>query len=52
MIADSFRIITRRMLSKPVEGRGVSHKERWGERAVFAKARSKTEGREIVSNRK
>ena len=28
----------------------MSHKETKGERAVFAKARSKKEGREMVSN--
>ena len=36
--------------SEPVEGRGVSHVETIQERAVFAKTRSKTEGREVVSN--
>jgi len=38
--------------SEPVEGRGVSHEETKGERAVFAKAMSRTEGLVIVSNGK
>jgi len=49
MIAGGFSVITQGTWSEPVEGRGVSHEERKEERAVFAKARSKTEGREIVS---
>ena len=55
------RVITHGTWSEPVEGRGVSHKETRrkrgvsheetrGERGVFAKARSKTEGREMASN--
>ena len=48
IIAGGFSVITHGTWSEPVEGRGVSHKEKSGERAVFAKARSKTEGREIV----
>jgi len=50
IIAGGFSVITHGTWSEPVEGRGVSHEETRGERAVFAKARSKTEGREIVSN--
>jgi len=49
IIAGGFSVITHGMWSEPVEGRGVSHQETRGERAVFAKARSKTEGREMVS---
>jgi len=52
MIAGGFSVITQGMWSEPVEGCGVSHKEIKGERGVFAKARSKTEGLEIVSNGK
>ena len=48
--AGGLSVITHGTWSEPVEGRGVSHEETRGERAVFAKARSKTEGREIVSN--
>jgi len=44
-------VITQGTWSEPVEGRGVSHEETRGERAVFAKAKSKTEGRDMVSNR-
>jgi len=51
IIAGGFSVITHRTWSEPVEGREVSHDETREERAVFAKARSKTEGREIVSNR-
>jgi len=50
IIAGGFSVITHGTWSEPVEGRGVSHEKTRGERAVFAKARSKTEGREIVSN--
>ena len=49
MIAGGFSVITHRTWSEPVEGRGVSHEETKEERAVFAKARSKTDGREMVS---
>jgi len=49
-IPGGFRVITHETFSEPVEGRGVSHEETRGERAVFGKARSKTEGREMVSN--
>jgi len=49
MIAGGFSVITYGMWSEPVEGRGVSHEETREERALFAKARSKTEGREMVS---
>jgi len=51
IIAGGFSVITDGTWSEPVEGRGVSHEETRGERALFVKARSKTEGREIVSNR-
>jgi len=50
IIAGGFSVITHGTWSEPVEGRGVSHEETRGERAVFAKARSKTEVCEIVSN--
>jgi len=50
IIAGGFSVITHRTWSEPVEGRGVSHEVTRGERAVFAKARFKREGREIVSN--
>ena len=50
IIAGGFSVITHEMWSEPVEGWGVSHEETRGERAVLAKARSKTEGREMVSN--
>ena len=49
-IVGGFSVITHGTWSEPVEGRGVSHEETRGERAVFAKARSKTKGREMVSN--
>ena len=49
MIAGGFSVITHGTWSEPVEGRGVSQEETKQERAVFAKARSKTEGREMVS---
>ena len=52
MIAGGLSVITHRTWSEPVEGRGVSYTETRGERAVFAKARSQTEGREMVSNGK
>jgi len=52
IIAGSFSVITHGTWSEPVEGRGVSHMETRGERAVFAKARSKTEGLEMVSKGK
>jgi len=45
-----FSVITHGTWCEPVEGRGVTHEETRGERAVFAKARSKTEGRKMVSN--
>jgi len=35
-----------------VEGRGVFHKETRGEGGVFAKARSRTDGLEMVANAK
>ena len=47
--AGGLRVITHGMWSEPVEGRGVSHEETRGEREVFAKARSKTEGRVMAS---
>ena len=50
MIPGGFSVITHGTWSEPVEGRGVSNEETRGERAVFAKAKSKTEGRETVSN--
>ena len=49
MIAGGFSVITQGTWSEPVEGRGVSHEETKEERAVFAKARSKTAGRKMVS---
>ena len=52
MITGGFSVITQGTWSEPVEGRGVSHEEMKEERAVFAKARSKTEGRETVSKGK
>jgi len=50
IIAGGFSVITHRTWSEPVKERGVSHQETRGVRAVFAKGRSKTEGREMVSN--
>ena len=50
IIAGGFSVIIHGTWSEPVEGREVSHEERREERAVFAKARSNTPGREIVSN--
>ena len=50
IIAGGFSVITHVKWSEPVEGRGVSHEEMRGGRAVFAKARSSTEGHEMVSN--
>jgi len=50
IIAGGFSVITHGTWSEPVEGRGVSHEETRGERAVFVKARSRTQGREMVSN--
>jgi len=47
--AGGLSVTTHGTWSEPVEGRGVSHEETRGERAVFAKARSKTERREVVS---
>ena len=41
IIAGGFSVITHGMCSEPVEGRGVSHQETRGERAVFTMARSK-----------
>jgi len=52
MVAGGGSVITHRTLSEPVEGRRVSHEEKRGERAVFAKARSRMEDLEIVSNGK
>ena len=52
MIAGGFSVIIHGRWSEPVEGSGVSHKETRGERPVFAKASSKTEGLEMVSNGK
>jgi len=52
IIAGGLSIITQGTWSEPVEGRGVSHDETRGERAVFAKARSRTEGLEVASNGK
>ena len=49
MIAGGSSVITQGTWSETVEGRGVSHDETKGERAEFVKARSKTEGREMVS---
>ena len=49
MIAGGFSVITHGTWSEPVEGRGLSHEETKEEREVFAKARSKTEGRETAS---
>ena len=50
IIVGSLSGITHGTWYEQVEGRGVSHEESRGERAVFAKAKSKTEGREMVSN--
>jgi len=50
IIAGSFSVITHGTWSEPVEERGVSHEETRGERVVFAKARSSTEGRKMVLN--
>jgi len=50
MIAGGFSVITHGLWSEPVEGRGVSHEETRGERGVLAKARTKTQGREMLSN--
>jgi len=47
--AGGLSITTHGRWSQPVEGRGVSHDETREERPVFVKARSKTEGREVVS---
>ena len=52
MIAGGFSVITQGTWSEPVEGNGVSHEETRAERAEFAKARSRTEGLEMVSNGK
>jgi len=52
MIAARFSVITHGTWSEPVEGRGVSHEETKEERAVFANARSRTEGREKASKGK
>ena len=48
--AGGLRVSTHGTWSEPVEGRGVSHEETRGERELFVKARSKTEGREMASN--
>ena len=50
LIAGGFSGITHGTWSEPVEGGAVPHEETKGERAVFVKARSRTEGREMVSN--
>jgi len=50
--AGGLRVTTHGTWSEPVEGRGVSHEEPREEMAVFAKARSKTKGREVVSKGK
>ena len=50
MIAGGFSVIIHGTWSEPLEESGVSHEEKRRERAVFAKARSKTKGREMVSN--
>jgi len=50
IIAGGLSLITHGTWSEPVEGSGVSHKEPREERAVFASAKSKTEGRKTVSN--
>jgi len=50
IIAGGFSVITHATWFEPVEARGVSHDETRGERPVFAKARSKTGGSEMVSN--
>jgi len=50
IIAGGLSVITHGTWSEPVEGRGVSQEETREERAVFAKARSKTEGQEMLSN--
>jgi len=52
MMAGGLSVITHGTWPEQVEGRGVSHEETRGERAVLAKARSRTEGLEMVSNRK
>jgi len=52
MIAGGFSVTTHGTLSGPVEGRGVSQEETRGERALFAKARSKTECLDMVFNGK
>ena len=48
--AGGLSVTTHGTWSEPVVGRGVSHDETREERAVFAKARSKPEGREVESN--
>ena len=50
LTAGGLSVTTHGTWSEPVEGRGVSYDETREKRAVFAKARSKTEGREVVSN--
>ena len=52
MMAGGLSVITNGTWSEPVEGRGVSHEETRGERAVLAKARSRTEGLEMILNGK
>ena len=52
VIAGGFSVITHGAWSEPVEGRGVSQEQTKEERAEFAQARSKTEGRERVSKGK
>ena len=52
IIAGGASVITHGTWSDPVEGRGVSHDETKGERAVLANARSRTEGLEVASKGK
>jgi len=52
MIEGGFSVIIHGTWSEPLEGRGMFHMTTRGERAVFAKARSKMEGLEMVSNGK
>ena len=50
IIAGGLSVITHGTWCEPVEGRGVSHEKTRGDRVVFVKAKSTTEGREMVSN--
>jgi len=52
IMAGGLSVLTHGTWSEPVEGRGVSHEGTRGERVVLAKARSRTEGLEMVSNGK